>query len=328
MELTNETLPFIVAGGMVLTILVLGFALAGDGPSGSQVKRRLKRVSSDKSLREEAYVSVRRRDVDASASPIGRILAALVPAPKKMRARLDRTGRSISLSQYLVANVLVAGLFLLVFKVAASLAWIVAVPLSIAAGLALPHMVVGKMADRRTTKFIESFPDAIDLMIRGLRSGLPVTESIKAVAAEMSDPVGTEFRHVADALKLGSPIEEAMWSVARRLQIPEFKFLVIAMSIQRETGGNLAETLGNLSVLLRQRKQFKLKIRAMSSEARASAYIIGSLPFVTFALIYLVNPGYVMMLFEDLRGMVMVGLALSSISVGAFVMSKLVRFEI
>ena len=328
MELNNETLPFIVAGGMVLTVLILGFAFAGDGPSGSQVKRRLKRVSAEKAMGDEVYVSVRRRDVDASASPVGRVLAAFVPAPKKMRARLDRTGRSISLGQYFLANLLVTGLVLLVLKVAVSLPWIIAVPLSITAGLALPHMVVGMMASRRTNKFIESFPDAIDLMIRGLRSGLPVSESIKSVAAEMSDPVGTEFRHVADALKLGSSIEEAMWSVARRLQIPEFKFLVIAMSIQRETGGNLAETLGNLSTLLRQRKQFKLKIRAMSSEARASAYIIGSLPFVTFGLIYLINPDYVTMLFEDMRGMVMVGLGLTSIAAGAFVMSKLVRFEI
>ncbi|MCG8322158.1 MAG: type II secretion system F family protein, partial [Cytophagales bacterium] len=264
MELNPGVLPFIIAGGMALTVLVLGLALAGDGPSGSQVKRRLKRVSADNSIGDEASISVRRRDVDASASPMGRLLAALVPAPKKMRARLDRTGRSISLSQYFVANLLVAALFLLVFKLAASLPWIIAVPLSTTAGLALPHMVVGMMASRRTSKFIESFPDAIDLMIRGLRSGLPVSESIKSVAAEMSDPVGTEFSHVADALKLGSSIEEAMWSVARRLQIPEFKFLVIAMSIQRETGGNLAETLGNLSTLLRQRKQFKLKIRAMS----------------------------------------------------------------
>ncbi len=328
MELGPDTIPLLIAGGMVLTVLAIGFALAGDGPSGGQIKRRLKRVSADKSISDEAYVSVRRRDVDASASAVGRVLAAFVPAPKKMRARLDRTGRSISLSQYFVANLLVGGLFLLVFKLAASLAWIIAIPLSITAGLALPHMVVGMMASRRTNKFIETFPDAIDLMIRGLRSGLPVSESIKSVAAEMSDPVGTEFRHVADALKLGSSIEEAMWSVARRLQIPEFKFLVIAMSIQRETGGNLAETLTNLSTLLRQRKQFKLKIRAMSSEARASAYIIGSLPFVTFALIYFINPGYVQLLFDDMRGMIMLGLGLSSIATGGFVMSRLVRFEI
>ena len=328
MELGPELLVIMVAGGAGLTVLAIGFALAGDGASSGQVKRRLKRVGSGGATYEMAQVSVRRTDVDASASFAGKMLAALVPAPKKLRARLDRTGRSISLSQYLVANLMVAGLILLILKFAASLAWILATPIAITFGLLLPHMVVGMMASRRTNKFITTFPDAIDLMIRGLRSGLPVSESIKAVAAEMSDPVGTEFRHVADALKLGASLEEAMWAVAHRLQIPEFKFLVIAMSIQRETGGNLAETLSNLSSLLRQRKQFKLKIRAMSSEARASAYIIGSLPFVTFALIYLINPGYVMMLFEDLRGMIMLGVGLSSIAAGGLVMAKIVRFEI
>ncbi len=328
MELSPDLVPFAVAGGAFLTILVIGIALVGDGPSNSQIKRRLKRVGSDPSMRQAAQVSVRRTDVDASNSFAGKLLTALVPAPQKLRARLDRTGRSISLSQYLVANLLVAGLLLLVLKFAASLDWILATPIAITFGLLLPHMTVGMMAARRTRKFIETFPDAIDLMIRGLRSGLPVSESIKAVAAEMADPVGTEFRHVADSLKLGSSIEESMWSVARRLQIPEFKFLVIAMSIQRETGGNLAETLSNLSSLLRQRKQFKLKIRAMSSEARASAYIIGSLPFVTFGLIYIINPNYLMLLFEDLRGMIMVGLGLSSIAAGALVMAKLVRFDI
>jgi tight adherence protein B len=164
--------------------------------------------------------------------------------------------------------------------------------------------------------------------VRGLRSGLPVTESIRTIGTEVPDPIGVEFRTVTDGVGLGQSLEEALWDAAKRLDTPEFKFFVVSLSIQRETGGNLAETLSNLADILRRRRQMRLKIKAMSSEARASAYILASLPFIVFGAITIFNPGYSMQLFEDPRGHVLVAAGLTSLVVGVLVMAKMIRFEI
>jgi tight adherence protein B len=189
-------------------------------------------------------------------------------------------------------------------------------------------MVVSRLIKKRLVKFTNLFPEAIELIVRGLKSGLPVQESIQVVGNEIADPVGVEFREISDALKIGQTIEEAMWEASRRLDTPEFKFFVISLVIQRETGGNLTETLGNLSDILRKRKQMKLKIKAMSSEARASALIIGALPFAMFGILFLMNPAYVSQLFQETRGLMLLGVGGVSMSIGFFVMGKMIRFEI
>jgi tight adherence protein B len=195
-------------------------------------------------------------------------------------------------------------------------------------GVGGPHFVIGKMITRRVSKFTNNFPDAIELMVRGLRSGLPITETLGIVAKEIPGPVGVEFQMVADKMKIGKTMESALQDTADRLGTPEFQFFVITLAIQRETGGNLAETLSNLADVLRKRAQMKLKIRAMSSESKASAYIVGSLPFVVFTLVWMINPTYMGGFFTDQRlivaglgGMVWMGL-------GAFIMAKMVNFEI
>lgn len=252
----------------------------------------------------------------------------ILPNPDELRRRLQKTGRQVSLGRYFVLSLLV-GLFAGgICHVLIHLPWYVSVAGGIIAGLALPHITVGWMVARRLTRFTKLFPDAIDLMVRGLRSGLPVTETITASGREMSDPVGPEFRRIADAVRLGQNLEDALWDAAQRLDTPEFKFFVISLSVQRETGGNLAETLAKLSDILRSRKQMKLKIKAMSSEAKASAMILGSLPFLMFALIYVMSPDYESILFTDMRGRIMLGVALGMMAMGCGVMHKMVKFEI
>ena len=171
-------------------------------------------------------------------------------------------------------------------------------------GIGGPHFVIGKLIKRRIDKFNANFPDAIELMVRGLRSGLPITETLGIVASEIPGPVGIEFRMVADKMKIGRTMEAALQETADRLGTAEFQFFVITLAIQRETGGNLAETLSNLADVLRKRAQMKLKIRAMSSEFKASAYIVGSLPFMVFTLVWLINPNYMAGFFSDQRLMV------------------------
>lgn len=165
-------------------------------------------------------------------------------------------------------------------------------------------------------------------MVRGLKSGLPISETIINVGEEMPDPVGIEFRNIADAVRLGTTMDDALWDVAKRLDLPEFRFFTISLAVQRETGGNLGETLANLGDILRKRLTMRAKVKAMSSEARASAYIIGSLPFIMFGILMLMNPEYVMLLVTDPRGIMMTGVGFVMLGMGVGVMCKLVRFDI
>jgi tight adherence protein B len=228
---------------------------------------------------------------------------------------------------YALINLIVGGLALLVTLFATGSVFL-AVLLSLIFGVGLPHMIVGRMAKKHLKKFTALFPDAIDLIVRGLKSGLPVTDSIAAVGREMPDPVGSEFCLVSDNVKFGQSLEDALWDTAKRLDTPEFKFFVISVSVQRETGGNLGEALGNLSEILRRRRQMDMKIKAMSSEAKASAMILGALPFIMFAIIFAMSPDYASDLFTDPRGQIMLGGGLAIMSMGVAVMSKMVRFDI
>ena len=271
--------------------------------------------------------SVKRVVVRGAFPGLDSLVKRIVPRLSLLNLRLARTGRDIAASTYLLVNgVLAVGATAAAFALGLSPG--PAALIGLAVGVAVPHVVVGRMAGRRIDRFTAIFPDGLDLIVRGLRSGLPISETIATVGRDMADPVGHEFRRVADGVKLGRSLEDALWETAARLETPEFKFFVIGLSIQRQTGGNLAETLANLSDILRRRRQMRLKIKAMSSEERASAYILGSLPFLMFAILLLVNFDYEMTLFTDPRGTSMVAAGVVSILSGIAVMYKMVKFEI
>ncbi len=255
------------------------------------------------------------------------IIHRLAPKPEVLRARLAATGTGMTIGTYglisLILPIVVAGLLLL-----RGVAPLVSILGGVLIGLWLPHAAVGFMVGGRQKKFIKLFPDAIGLMVRGLKAGLPVSETLIVVGREVSDPVGEEFRRIADQIKLGQPIEDAMWATAKRLNLAEFNFMVITFSVQRETGGNLAETLENLDDILRRRQQMKLKIKAMSSEAVASAGIIGSLPFVMGAIMFVVSHDYILSLFQSQLGYMMLGGGGGMLLVGIIVMMKMVSFDI
>jgi tight adherence protein B len=195
-------------------------------------------------------------------------------------------------------------------------------------GAGIPHWLVGYFIKKRLNNFNSKFPDAIELLVRGLRSGLPVTETLGVVAHEIPGTVGSEFKSVTERIRIGRTMEEALQETADRLGTAEFQFFVITLAIQRETGGNLAETLSNLADVLRKRAQMKLKIKAMSSESKASAYIVGALPFIVFGMIWFLNPRYLEPFFTDER-LTVVGLGgLVWMGLGAFIMAKMVSFEI
>jgi tight adherence protein B len=303
--------------------------MAMRGPSASKaLKRRMELVKERHGdiIAGNAQAQIRKL-MAQRASRIEGYASSLIPKPALLRKRLEMTGKDIPLGKYAVICI---GIILIVFLGATirGAPILLALFLSLFLGVGAPHFFIGKMIKRRINKFNSNFPDAIDLMVRGLRSGLPITETLGIVASEIQGPVGIEFRIVSDKMKIGRTMEVALQETADRLGTPEFQFFVITLAIQRETGGNLAETLSNLSDVLRKRAQMKLKIRAMSSESKASAYIVGSLPFIVFGLVYMMNPSYMGHFFTDQR-LIVAGIGgMIWMATGGFIMAKMVNFEI
>jgi tight adherence protein B len=265
---------------------------------------------------------------DSSIKSFDRLIKQVLPRPAKLREKLAATGRRISLAEYLLSCILTGAITFFGLRGLAHLSFPVAGFLGVAVGMFLPHRFVGGMVAKRQRKFLALFPEAIELMVRGLKSGIPVSESMRVVGRELPDPVGLEFRGITDALTLGQPFDEALALASKRISLPEFRFFVISLGIQQETGGNLAETLENLAIILRKRKQMKMKVRALSSEARASAYIVGSLPFLMFIGLFFINPDQMNILFNDPRGNLVLGMAVSSLLTGVGVMVKMGKLEV
>ncbi|MEY4238330.1 MAG: hypothetical protein RL339_931 [Pseudomonadota bacterium] len=316
----------LIAVGL-MAFMVLGYlGFAGPSPA-KEAARRLQGLRYRHSESTTDKVEAQLRKAVAARMPKMHQIAGSEGRVAALLMRLHRTGKGWTLSQYLYAS---GGLALFV-----ALALFIktgAAPLSLGVGLVvgagLPHAVVSFFIGRRTNAFTAKFPDAIELLVRGLRSGLPVTETLGVVATEVPGPVGEEFKLVTERIKIGKTMEDALQDTADRLNTAEFSFFCITLAIQRETGGNLAETLSNLADVLRKRAQMKLKIKAMSSESKASAYIVGSLPFIVFIMIYMINPDYLSGFFSEDR-LIVTGLGgLVWMSIGAFIMAKMVSFEI
>jgi tight adherence protein B len=316
-----------------LGTLALGFAVSGGGAS-RRLKSRIARAAGQPdrvrrtSRQAEARTNLRLDQSGARMRRIDEVAHKILPNAQLLRERLAKTGRRISLAQYALACVGVGILVLAVQPLVLHMPPALSLLLAVAAGFGIPHLAIAMMVRRRLKRFTGQFADAIDLIVRGLKSGLPTQESIRVVGTEFGDPVGVEFRRISDAVRVGRTLEDALWETTKRLDTAEFRFFVISIAVQRETGGNLAETLENLADILRKRRQMQLKVKAMSSEAKASAMILGSLPFIMFVLLYLVNSEYASQLFTDRRGQMMLAGGVSSIAIGVGVMMKMVRFEI
>jgi len=312
----------------------LGVMLAAgllNGGNTRRYRRRLAMVASGKKAPTEAANAPETRSLSRreSATPMmDRFVKRWLPHRDLLDARLARTGRAITVGHYAMATAITTVLMVVMSLVILDLRLLPSVLIGLAIGVGAPHLVIGAMGKRRVLAFLNLFPDAIDLMVRALRSGLPISEAIVGAAQEIGDPVGAEFSTVEGGMKMGRDLDSLLWDIAKRIDAPELRFFIIALSVQRETGGNLAETLANLSDLLRRRKMMQQKVRAMSSEARASTMILGSLPFVVTAILFLTSPTYIKTLFSDPRGMMLAGLAVGMLVTGIGIMIKMAKFEI
>lgn len=312
---------------VIFAMLVMGYAvIAGSGVAKAQ-KRRMEAVRHRHSESLDAKVDAQFKRAIAARKPKTYKVAGSGSRTEALAMRLNRTGKDWTVTQYIYASVgLAVALTVVMFVL--SRAPMLSLGVGLLVGAGLPHMVIGHLINKRTNAFVTKFPDGIELLVRGLRSGLPVTETLQIVSQEVPGPVGYEFKTVIDRIKVGKTMEDALQDTADKLGIAEFNFFTITLAIQRETGGNLAETLSNLANVLRQRAQMKLKIRAMSAESKASAYIVGSLPFLVFAAIFSINPEYMAGFFNDDR-LIVAGLGAGVwMGIGVLMMAKMVNFEI
>jgi tight adherence protein B len=243
-----------------------------------------------------------------------------------LRASILRSGLNITVSTYFIFSAVLGLISALVYLVM-EYPPIGAVPLALIMGLAVPKLALMRMASTRQNQFTKFFAEAIELVVRGIRSGLPVNECFNVVAREFEAPLGEEFRLLVEGQNLGMSIDDLMAKGVERIPTSEYKFFAIVIQIQRQTGGNLADTLENLAAVLRDRKKMRDKAKAMAGEAIASAGIIGSLPFVVGLLLSVVNPKYLMVLFTEETGQYLIGFGLFWMFLGSMVMKKMINFK-
>ncbi|WP_374409096.1 type II secretion system F family protein [Pelagerythrobacter sp.] len=320
-------IQLLLVGCGLMSLMVIGYLLLAGPSAAKESQRRIQAMRYRHSDSTDTRVESQLKKAIAARRPKMHKIAGSTSRIEALAVRLDRTGKKWSISQYFYASLGIA-LAVAVVMYLRSGAALLSLGIGLFVGAGLPHMAVNHLIKKRTNDFNAKFPDAIELIVRGLRSGLPVTETLQVVAQEIPGPVGLEFKGIVERIKIGRTMEESLQETADRLGIPEFNFFCITLAIQRETGGNLAETLGNLADVLRKRAQMKLKIRAMSSESKASAYIVGALPFMVFGMIWWINPEYIGGFFTDDR-LIVTGLGgMVWMGIGAFIMAKMVSFEI
>ncbi|MEL6529206.1 MAG: type II secretion system F family protein [Pseudomonadota bacterium] len=312
---------------VIFAVIVGAYFVIDSGGAGKAQKRRLETLRHRHSESTDAKVESQLKKAIASRKPKAHKVAGSASRLEALEMRLDRTGKSWTVSQYIYASLGLALAIAVVLFIQTGAA-LLSLGVGVLIGAGVPHLVVGFFIGKRTNDFNSKFPDGIELLVRGLRSGLPVTETLGVVAQEVPGPVGIEFKGIVERIKIGKTMEDSLQETADRLGIPEFNFFCITLAIQRETGGNLAETLSNLADVLRKRGQMKLKIKAMSSESKASAYIVGALPFIVFGMIWWINPSYIGGFFVDDR-LIVTGLGgLTWMGIGVFIMAQMVSFEI
>ena len=307
-----------------------GVAFAFTGGVGGKAQKRMAAVG-------KASPSARggRAMADASASRRKNVTTLLLELEKQqkekkqrptLRRRLERAGLSITPQTYWIISA-VMGVSVAVLAFATHKPWYVAVLGAFGVGLGLPRWVVGFLTRRREKKFTLEFANAIDVIVRSVRTGLPTNEALKIVAKESPNPVGSEFTALVEGMKVGVTLEQGLKRMFDNMPTPEVSFFAIVMTVQQKTGGNLSEALSNLAFVLRDRKRLEGKIKAMSSEAKASAGIIGSLPPVVMGLTYITSPDYIMLLFTQRAGnLILVGCGIW-MGIGIAVMRKMINFK-
>ena len=313
-----------------VAIAGFGLALAGNGSGDARALKRTQMITG----REARGASQKRRTPSAQDNRRQQIRKSLKEQDRQNKkatltisAKLQQAGLSDNVRGFWMISGIV-GLVVLGLLMVLRQPPLIALGAGFAAGFGLPRWVLGFLAGRRTKQFTASFPDAMDIIVRGIKSGLPVHDSLRIIGMETSEPLAGEFRQLTDAIGMGVAVDQALEKMYARMPTQEVRFFSIVLAIQQKTGGNLAEALGNLSTVIRARKLMREKIKAMSGEAVASAIIIGALPPGVVTLISVTSPAYMKPLFHDPRGHVMIMIGLFWMALGIFTMRKMINFRI
>jgi len=324
-------LPVLAAILAFITVGGLGWAFVGGDDSSTNALKRAQGLGGGKNAAAASKAAAA-----AANTPEARrkqIMLQLKEADRKerkarmtMAAKLKQAGLAMTIRTFVIISAclgVVAFLLSLLF----GMNFFIAVGVAVIFGLGLPRWVVGFIGKRRMKKFSGEFANAVDVIVRGIKSGLPVHECFKIIAKESPAPLGPEFQRLVEGVGVGLTLGQALEKMFERMPTSELRFFAIVIAIQQKTGGNLAEALSNLTTVLRARRMMGEKIKALSSEAMASAGIIGSLPPVVMGLVFLTTPAYMMLLFTDPRGQVMLLGAAIWMASGIFVMKRMIAFK-
>jgi tight adherence protein B len=321
----NATLIFImvaVAIGGVAWVFIFPL-LSGE----RNAERRMANVARKEPAQQRSARSnqkSRREQVEGTLKQLEARKKASKRVPLSMRLR--QAGLSSTPRRFVVICVSLGfGVFVVLMLTGIGLP--AAIGIAFGAGGGLPFWALSFLKKRREAKFLEAFPDAVDVIVRGIKAGLPLLDSLKLIASETEEPIRSEFRSIIETQTIGIPIGEACLKLYESMPLPEANFFAIVVSIQQRAGGNLSEALGNLSRVLRDRKKMKAKIRAMSMEAKASAAIIGALPIAVMILVYITSPQYISLLWTEPLGRVMLLGCAIWMSMGIMVMRKMINFD-
>jgi Flp pilus assembly protein TadB len=308
--------PILLAA--LLTMLLLGgalFRVLRSERRRAHLGPRLRTIAMAASSADAPVFSLRRSAPQSNA------------LPTVLSSRLDlafaATGNRIG-PAHLVATGIATAAGIGLVAVAASVHPVTAIALVAATAVGSPALLLRFAQRRYQRQFLNMFPDALDLIVRAVRSGLPAPEAIELVTHEVRPPVGSEFQQIVDELRIGTEMEEALQRAAARIRVPDFRFFAVSLLLQRQTGGGIAETLSNLSGIIRQRKALRMKARALTAEAQASAAIIATTPFIAAAGLFLINRDLVSVLFFDPRGRFLLGIAIASLLTGIAVMRAMI----
>ncbi|AHA27603.1 type II secretion system F family protein [Candidatus Liberibacter americanus] len=245
----------------------------------------------------------------------------------KLSALISYSGLSISKKSFYIISA-IFGFIVWIFALILVNSFFISVCISLSSVLIFPRMLLKIIIKKRKEKFLNEFPNALDIVVRSVRSGLPVSDAIAIIVSQSSEPVKSEFRRVVEAQQLGLSVSESVARMLIYMPLQEVSFFSTVITIQSQSGGNLSESLSNLSKVLRDRKKMKAKVQALAMEAKASAWIIGSLPFIVSLLVYFTSPDYMSILFTDTRGHIILGFAACMMLVGVLIMRFMINFDV
>jgi tight adherence protein B len=312
----------------VMGVFFLGAYFFGGGRERKRMQGRIERIRQRKPGAPKTMQDMSLRRKTNEKKGLVYWLSKPLPNFRRLGDRLMRAGKTISPKQYAMHRLL--WLLGIMFVISGLLhkPILFGFFVGIIFGVWFPLKLLQRSINKQNKAFLRLFPDALDLIVRGLRSGLPVSESLVLVSQEVPDPVGMIFTNISNTMRLGVSLEKSLQETARKLDMTEFNFFTTSIVLQRETGGNLSEILNNLSEVLRMRYLMRMKIKALSSEARASAYIIGALPFVVMLAVSVLTPGYLDPLVTDHTGNICAGVAAGMMTFGMWIMNRMATFEI